>query len=93
MSRGHAVEQRGHLTKQSARHFAAPVTHIVRIVISIPSRAVLIPLISDSGIGIAILTKEPEPEPTPEWNRLRVWNWLHPKVNLTIEHALTIKAV
>ena len=37
VSRGHAVEQRGHLTKQSARHFAAPVTHIVRIVISIPS--------------------------------------------------------
>ena len=59
----------------------------------VPSRAVLIPLISDSGIGIAIWTKEPEPELTPEWNRLQVWNRLHPKVNLTIEKATTIKAV
>ena len=57
------------------------------------SRAVLISLISDSGIGIAIRTKEPEPEPTPEWNRLQVWNRLHPKVNLTIEEATAIKAV
>ena len=47
----------------------------------------MIPLISDSGIGIAIWTKEPEPEPTPEWNRL------HPKENLTIEEATAIKAV
>ena len=57
-----------------------------------PTRAVMIPLISDSGIGITIWTKEPEPEPTPEWNRLRVWNRLLPKVNLTIEEATTIKA-
>ena len=59
----------------------------------VPIRAVMIPLISDSGMGIAIWTKEPEPEPTPQWNRLRVWNRLHPKVNLTIEEATAIKAV
>ena len=53
----------------------------------------MIPLISDSGIGITIWTEEPELEPTPEWNRLRVWNRLHAKANLAIKEATTIKAV
>ena len=48
-------------------------------------RAVMIPLISGSGIRIAIWTKEPELEPIPQWNQLQGWNWLNPKLNLTIE--------
>ena len=49
------------------------------------TRAVMIPLISGSWIGITIWTKEPEPEPIPQWNRLQEWNRLNPKLNLTIE--------
>ena len=53
------------------------------------NRAVLIPLISDSGIGITFWTKEPEPEPIPGrsrhhswsryhcWSRHRYWSRLH----------------
>ena len=40
-------------------------------------RAVAIPLISDSGIGIAALKDEPVLEPISRWNQLQEWNLLH----------------
>ena len=49
------------------------------------TKAVMIPLISGSGIAIAIWTKELEPEPISQRNRLQEWNRLNPKLNLTIE--------
>ena len=46
----------------------------------VSGRAVMIPLISGSGIGIAIWTKEPEPELIPRWNRLQEWNRIQSSV-------------
>ena len=48
------------------------------VLYSIGNRAVMIPLISGSGIGIAIWTKEPEP--IPRWNRLQAWNRIQIRV-------------